>query len=57
MIKTVVDHLYVGLMVVGLLAGMFLYRVVARRFVEWLVARPWFGRPLVNQADHALESE
>ena len=55
--NTVVDYLYVGLMVVGLLAGMFLYRVVARRFVEWLGARPWFGRPLVDQADHALESE
>ena len=57
MIKTVVDYLYVGLTVVGLLPGMFLYRVVARRFAEWQVAQPRFGRPLVNQADHALESE
>jgi len=35
--KTVADYLYVGLVVAGLLAGLFLYRVAARRFVEWLI--------------------
>ena len=53
--KTVADYLYVSLMVAALLAGLFLYRVAARRFVEWLVGRPRFGKPLPRQKDRASE--
>ncbi len=44
---------YMGLMVAGLLAGLFLYRIAARRFVAWLIERPGFGKPLPGQNDRA----
>jgi hypothetical protein len=50
--KTVVDYWYVSLMVAGLLSGLFLYRAAARRFVEWLIRQPGFGRPLQEENDH-----
>jgi len=51
--KTVVGYLYVSLMVAGLLSGLFLYRVAARRFVEWFIRQPGFGKPLQEQNNHA----
>jgi len=55
--KTVADCLYVSLTVAGLLAGLFLYRVAARRVVEWLIEQPWFGKPVPAQGNHASELE
>jgi len=55
--KTFADYLYVGLMVAGFLSGLFLYRVAARRFVEWLIRQPGFGKPLQEQNNHASKSE
>ncbi len=55
--KTIVDYLYVSLMVAGLLAGLFLYRAAARRFVEWLIRQPGFGKPFQEQNSHASKSE
>lgn len=55
--KTVADCLYAGLMAAGLLAGLFLYRIAARRLVEWLIEQPWFGRPLPEKDNHAPKSE
>lgn len=55
--KTVVGYLYVSLMVAGLLSGLFLYRVAARRFVEWFIRQPGFGKPLQGQNNHASKSE
>ena len=55
--KTVADYLYVGLVVAGLLAGLFLYRVAARRFVEWLIEQPKFGKPLLEPNDRAPRPE
>jgi uncharacterized membrane protein YbaN (DUF454 family) len=55
--KTVVDYLYVSLMVAGLLAGLFLYRAAARRFAEWFIRQPGFGKPLQEQNNHASKSE
>ncbi len=39
------DYLYVGLMVVGLLAGLFLYRAAARWFIGWLLERHGLEEP------------
>ncbi len=55
--RTVADYAYVSLMVAGLLSGLFLYRIAARRFVEWFVRQPGFGRPLRKPNDHASNSE
>ena len=55
--KTVVDYLYVGLMVAGLMSGLFLYRVVARRFVEWLIRQSRFGNPLPESNNCVSKSE
>jgi hypothetical protein len=51
--RTVADYVYVSLMVAGLLAGLFLYRVAARRFIEWSIRQPGFGKSLRKQNDHA----
>ena len=53
--KTVAGCLYVSLTVAGLLAGLFLYRVAARRVVEWLIEQPWFGKPVPAQSNHTSE--
>ena len=55
--KTVADHLYVSLMVAGLLAGLFLYRAAARRLVEWLIDQPKFGKPLREPDNRASQPE
>jgi len=55
--KTGADCLYVGLTVAGLLAGLLLYRVAARRIIEWLIEQPWFGKPIPAQGNHASELE
>ena len=55
--KTVADFLYVSLVIAGLLAGLFLYRVAARRLVEWLIEQPKFGKPLPEQSNHDSGSE
>ena len=55
--KTVAGCLYVSLTVAGLLAGLFLYRVAARRVVEWLIEQHWFGKPVPAQSNHASELE
>ena len=55
--KTLEGCLYVSLTVAGLLAGLFLYRVAARRVVEWLIEQPWFGRPVPAPGNHASELE
>jgi len=55
--RTIADYLYVSLMVAGLLSGLFLYRVLARRFVEWLVKQPGFGNPRPESNNRVSKSE
>jgi hypothetical protein len=55
--KTVVDYLYVSLMVAGLMSGLFLYRAAARRFVEWFIRQPGFGNPLPESNNRVSKSE
>lgn len=47
---TATGYLHVGLVVAGLLAGLFLYRIAAHRFAEWLIKQPWFGWPSGERA-------
>jgi hypothetical protein len=55
--KTVADYLYVSLTVAGLLSGLFLYRAAARRFAEWFIRQPGFGKPLQEENNHVSKSE